>query len=74
MTLSERLGAWFARNPIAWLLLAALLLCEWGNYNNGRDLREVCELIEHPAVFDKAVTPREKIAQICASHEPLESD
>ena len=52
-------------NPVAWLLVGALLLCEWGNYQNGRDITRICELIELPAAWGpKPLTAREKIVEI----------
>src|SRR5260221_13602323 len=63
------------RNPIAWLLFGALLWCVWGNYEKGRDLDRLCELtgphdVGLPAEYAK--TARDKIDNICISHQPLD--
>lgn len=69
---SRRLHASLLANPVAWLLLALLALAECGNYRNGRDLERLCELtgahdISVPERY--ALTPAQKIDNICAAHQ-----
>jgi hypothetical protein len=65
----DRLIEWVGRNPIAWLLLVLLAICEWGNYHTGHDLRELCELLgEHVASVAHPVTVRDQIDNICLRH------
>lgn len=71
--LAARIIAVLERNPLAWLLAAALVICEWGNYDTGRDLRELCELTgPHVGTMPEryAITPQYKIDNICGRHEP----
>lgn len=73
LRLSERFAEWFGRNPIAWILLALLAICEWGNYHTGRDLQTICELMG-PAIVSVpdryALTAQQRIDNICIRHTP----
>jgi hypothetical protein len=57
------------KNPIAWLFFALLVIAEYGNYNLGKDLHRMCDLLgEHNVSFEHPVTPQEEIDTICLSH------
>ena len=51
MGLHARLIASFSRNPVAWSLVAALALAEYGNWRRGRELSRVCALVPHAEVI-----------------------
>lgn len=63
----NRLAEWFLRNPVAWILLAFLLISIWEIRQIGRDLLRVCELTgpHDVSLGEHARTPREKITNIC---------
>lgn len=68
----DKFLASFARNPVAWILLGLLLVAEWGNYQNGRDLRRVCDLVAPHimTVPDRyATTVEQKVDNICLRRE-----
>jgi hypothetical protein len=61
----------FARNPIAWLLSALLVMAEYGNFQRGRELDRICELLPHDVVvvYRPPRTARQEIDYICARRE-----
>jgi hypothetical protein len=60
----------FFRNPLAWLLLAAFAIAEYGNYQRGKELDRVCELTGPHDVWVKSPkTSREEIDKICGARE-----
>jgi hypothetical protein len=74
-----KIGKWFsesfAKNPVAWFLLAACILAEYGNYTTGRDLNRVCDLLgDHVVWVAHPTTPRQEIDNICLDHDPDQVD
>jgi hypothetical protein len=66
-------GEAFFKNPIAWIVCALLALVVYGNYERGRDLDRVCELLgPHDVVVPSPQTPRQEIDNICISRLPDE--
>lgn len=56
----------FIRNPIAWILVVLLCMAEYGNYQRGRELDRVCELLgSHDVAVMSPQTPNEEIDDIC---------
>ena len=73
MGLHARLIASFSRNPVAWSLLAAFALAEYGNWQRGRELSRVCALVPHEATYaSRPQTARQEIDKICAGREPVD--
>jgi hypothetical protein len=67
MKIADRIQEAFLRNPIAWVLLAAFLIAEYGNYQRGRELDQVCEAMPDPILIqDHPRTPKELADKICA--------
>jgi hypothetical protein len=65
----------FLRNPIAWILMALLAAAEYGNYQRGRELDRVCELLgQHDLAVNPPRTAKEEIDNICISREPPDDD
>ena len=66
----------FMENPVAWILAGLLALAECGNYQNGSDLRRVCDLLGNHVISGPhhPVTAKQEIDKICLDHEPPESD
>jgi hypothetical protein len=55
-------------NPLAWFLVALLLVVEYESHKRLRDLDRVCELFgSHDASYGHPATPREEIDTICNS-------
>jgi hypothetical protein len=72
---AQQISESFARNPATWVLFGLLVVAEWGNYETGRDLMRVCELIGSPVAFSpRPRTTEQEINNICVSHEPRGSD
>jgi hypothetical protein len=53
------------KNPLAWLLFAAFLIAEYGNYQRGKELQRVCGLLgldaataQQRGAFLRALPPR----------------
>ena len=68
--LSEKLVALFERNPLAWVLLALLIVAEHGNYTHSKQLDAVCDAITIPDVLpDKPTTAIGKAQLICYDRE-----
>ena len=66
MRLGEKITYAFVSNPVAWVLLAALLGAAYWNYRHLKDLDAVCEAIR---ITDISGTPKnayEKAQLICA--------
>jgi hypothetical protein len=64
------MGQWtidlFLRNPVAWFLLALLLLAEYWNYEKGVELDAVCEAVPFADVLPyKPKTDLERAQLIC---------
>ena len=60
------LSDWFFKNPIAWLLLVALLIAEYANYNKAEQITRLCELTApHPAEVVRPGTTREELDRLC---------
>ncbi len=73
MGLHARLIASFSRNPVAWSLLAAFALAEYGNWRRGRELSRVCALVPHEATYaSRPRTAQQEIDKICAGREPVD--
>ena len=63
----------FSRNPVAWTLLAAFALAEYGNWLRGRELSRVCALAPHGATYaSRPLTTQQEIDKICAGREPVD--
>ena len=61
----------FLKNPIAWILCVLLGIAGHGNYQRGRDLDRICELLgPHDVAVASPRTAREEIDNICISREP----
>ena len=72
MGLHARLITSFSRNPVAWALVAAFALAEYGNWQRGRELSRVCALVPHEATYaSHQRTARQEIDKICAGREPV---
>ncbi len=57
------------RDPIRWVLLALLMLAIYGNYREGHDLVNVCELTgPHDVSVPLPQTTQQEIANICLRH------
>jgi hypothetical protein len=70
MTLTERLQGAFFKNPFAWLLLIAFAVAEYGNYERGKELERVCDLIGPNDVWVEVPrTAKEEIDKICISRQ-----
>ena len=68
MAIVQRINASLSEQPLVWVLLAAFLLAEYGNWTRGRELRRVCELLPHEDVYhSRPKTTAQEIASICAS-------
>ena len=66
MRVSEQIANALSRNPLAWILLALLLLAEYWNYQHGKQLDTVCEAIRWPDVLpNNPKTDLEKAQIIC---------
>jgi hypothetical protein len=64
--LGERIANSFARNPLAWLLLALFLLAEYWNYQRGEELETVCEAVPYADLLPyQPKTDLEKAQVIC---------
>ncbi len=65
----------FSRNPVAWVLLAAFALAEYGNWQRGRELSRVCALVPHEEVIyaSRLLTAQQEIDKICAGREPVDA-
>jgi hypothetical protein len=64
--LGEKITYAFVSNPVAWVLLVAVLLAAYWNYRHLKDLDAVCEAIR---ITDISGTPKnayEKAQLICA--------
>jgi hypothetical protein len=69
----KNLRAWVKvfENPFAWLLLALLAFAEYGNYQRGRELVRVCELLgPHGVSVVVPLRAREEIDNICIGRRP----
>jgi len=74
MGLHARFIASLSRNPVAWSLLAAFALAEYGNWQRGRELSRVCALVRHEATYaSRPRTARQEIDKICAGREPVDA-
>ncbi len=75
MGLHARFIASFSRNPVAWMLLAAFALAEYGNWQRGRELSRVCALVPHEVATyaSHPWTARQEIDRICAGREPVDA-
>jgi hypothetical protein len=60
------------KNPLAWLLFAAFLIAEYGNYQRGKELQRICDLLEIDAAATTRGTAADEIANICARDNPYE--
>jgi hypothetical protein len=59
---------WFFGNTLAWILLCALALAEYGNYQNGKRVDALCDLTgPHDFEVARPFTAREQINNICLS-------
>jgi hypothetical protein len=74
MNVSGTIREGFVKNPIAWILCALLAIVVYGNYQRGRDLDRVCELLgPHVVAVPSPRTARQEIDSICVSRgEPDE--
>jgi hypothetical protein len=64
--ISER----FLKNPVAWFLLALLVVVEYWNYEHQKQLDAVCDAIEIPDVLtDNPQTDLEKAQAICEERQ-----
>jgi hypothetical protein len=57
------------KNPLAWLLLAAFLIAEYGNYQRGKELQRICDLLEIDAAATAPGTAADEIANICTARD-----
>ncbi len=70
MRLVQSIRESLIENPFAWILLAALVIAEYGNYQRGRELARVCELLgPHEIAVTVARTAREEIDNIYVSRQ-----
>lgn len=57
-------------NPITWALVALLTLAIYGNYQRGRELSRICDLLgPHDIRVSNPRTPQEEIDNICISRQ-----
>ncbi len=60
----------FASNPIAWLLLVAFCIAEWGNWAHGKELSEICSLMDRDSpLYTRVVYQTDRVDAICNSRE-----
>jgi hypothetical protein len=72
VSIGERITDLFLRNPVAWVLLALLIVASYWNYEHLKELDAVCDAIKMPDdgdLPDKPKTLLEKAQVICASLE-----
>jgi hypothetical protein len=66
VSFSQRLRKVLAEHLLAWILFALLAVAVYANYERGRELDRVCELIgPHDLSVTVARTAREEINNIC---------
>jgi hypothetical protein len=65
--IGERISDSFLCNPMAWLLLAAFLIAEYGNYRRGVQLDQVCEAHYPNVTKIHPQTPQEIADSICVA-------
>jgi hypothetical protein len=68
----QRVRESFRSNPLAWFLFGLLLLVEWWNYEKGRDIHRLCDLVAPHimTVPDKyATTVGQKVDNICGRYD-----
>ncbi len=68
-TIRQKVLNGIVKNPLVWILLAAFVIAEYGNYQRGKELHRVCDLLGlDPAVIAPG-TAADEIANICAGRD-----
>jgi hypothetical protein len=75
MILLNRIRDGIIKNPVVWMLVALLAVAEHGNYERGRELTRVCELLgPHDVAVGTPRTAKEEIDNICISRSRRTDD
>jgi hypothetical protein len=62
----DAISEWFLRNPLAWFLLALLVVAEYWNYEHLKQLDAVCEAVPYADLLPyNPKTDLEKAQVIC---------
>jgi hypothetical protein len=70
MRIAQRIREGLLQNPLAWLLLVAFLIAEYGNYQRGIELDRVCELTgPHDVMTDHPRNVRDELDNICGPRQ-----
>jgi hypothetical protein len=73
--LVNRLMENVAKNLVAWLFFLLFVFAEIGNYTEGRDLHQLCDLLgDHVASVREPHTLQKKIDNICLYHETVDNE
>ena len=73
MRLLERIRASFLGHPVAWCLAVLLVLMGYRNYQRGRDLSHLCDVVgSHIITVAHARTLQQEIERVCLDREPDE--
>ena len=69
----------FVRNPLAWLLLGAFLLAEYGHHETFGKFRQVCDLVggfDADESYGAIMRPgeKDKVRDLCEAATPSDSD
>lgn len=73
MRLLEKIRASFVAHPITWCLAVLLVLMGYRNYQRGRDLSHLCDVVgNHIIAVAHARTLQQEIERVCLDREPDE--